>query len=148
MTSAAIAHTVVATTAAQGKATLATANAFLGAFGKADIEAMKRLMADDMVWHNEGDKSVPWIGHWAGKENVLKFLTAYGNGFKTTAWNPEDAITSGDTAAYFGTMNGQVTRTGKATGTFTYALRGKVRDGKVVLWNWFEDSFAVSKANE
>jgi hypothetical protein len=25
-------------------------------------------------------------------------------------------------------------------------LRAKAKDGKVVLWNWFEDTFAVSNA--
>jgi len=43
-------------------------------------------------------------------------------------------------------MNGITTRSNKEIGDFTFALRAKVRDGKVVLWNWFEDSYAVSKA--
>ena len=43
-------------------------------------------------------------------------------------------------------MSGITTKSGKETGPFTFALRAKVRDGQVVLWHWFEDSFAVSKA--
>ena len=74
--------------------------AFMGAMGAGEMEMMSALMADDMVWHNEGDKSLPWIGPWEGKE----------------------------------------------TGEFTFALRAKERNGKVVLWHWFEDSFAVSQA--
>ena len=35
---------------------------------------------------------------------------------------------------------------GAETDEFTFALRAKVRDGQVVLWNWFEDSYAVSQA--
>ena len=63
-----------------------------------------------------------------------------------TAWENEDAFASGDTVAVFGSMNGTTTKSGKEIGMFTFALRAKVKDGKVVLWNWFEDSFAVSNA--
>ena len=27
---------------------------------------------------------------------------------------------------------------------FSFAPRAKVRDGQIVLWHWFEDSFALS----
>jgi len=66
--------------------------------------------------------------------------------FKTTAWENTDAFAFGDTVAVFGKMNGITTKSGKEIGDFTFALRAKVRDGKVVLWNWFEDSYAVSNA--
>jgi len=50
------------------------------------------------------------------------------------------------TVAVFGEMNGITAKSGKETGPFTFALRAKLRDGQVVLWHWFEDSFAVSEA--
>ncbi len=49
--------------------------------------------------------------------------------------------------AVFGVMNGITTKSGKETGDFSFALRAKVRDGQIVLWHWFEDSFALSQAN-
>lgn len=120
---------------------------FMGAMGKGDMETMKSLMHEDMVWHNEGDKSMPWIGPWKGKNVILeKFLPAFGSNFKTIKWEPVDALSKGDTAAFFGNMIGELTKTGKQTSEFTYALRVKVKDGKVILWNWFEDSYAVSNA--
>ncbi|MFK7859091.1 MAG: nuclear transport factor 2 family protein [Granulosicoccus sp.] len=104
------------------------------------------LMADDMVWQNEGDNAMPWIGPWNGKDEILKFLPIFSNNFQTTAWDNTDAFALGDTVAVFGRMNGITTHSGKEIGEFSFALRAKVRDGKVVLWNWFEDSFAVSQA--
>ena len=130
----------------ESQATFDTVMAFMGAMGKGDMETMKTLMADDMVWHNEGDKSLPWIGPWEGKETILEFLGVFGENFKTTAWENADAFASGDTVAVFGKMNGITTKSEKEIGEFTFALRAKVRDGQVVLWNWFEDSFAVSRA--
>jgi ketosteroid isomerase-like protein len=120
--------------------------AFMGAMGSGDMEAIDALMADDMVWHNEGDASLPWIGPWQGKEEIFTFLGVFGKNFQTTKWENTDVMAFGDTVAVFGNMNGITTASGQQIGDFTFALRAKVSDGKVVLWNWFEDSYAVSQA--
>lgn len=131
---------------ATSQASFDTVMAFMSAMGSGDLGGMTALMADDMVWHNEGDPSLPWIGPWEGKEAILAFLPVFGENFETTEWENTDAFASGDTVAVFGKMNGVTTKSGEEIGEFTFALRAKVRDGKVRLWNWFEDSFAVSKA--
>lgn len=128
------------------QASFDTVMAYMGAMGKGDMAKMEELMADDMVWHNEGDNTIPWIGPWKGKKEIFDFLGVFGENFQVTKWENEDAFASGDTVAVFGTMAATLTKSGKETGDFTFALRAKVKDGKVVLWNWFEDSFAVSQA--
>ena len=128
------------------QASFDTVMSFMGAVGSGDMETVVKLMDDNMVWHNEGDSAMPWIGPWNGKEEILKFLPVFGENFKTTAWENTDAFASGDTVAVFGKMNGITTASGKEIGDFTFALRAKVANGKVVLWNWFEDSYAVSQA--
>ena len=130
----------------ESQASLDTVMALMGAMGRGDMAKMDGLMADDMVWLNEGDPSIPWIGPWNGKEAIFGFLGVFSENFKTTKWENTDILASGDTVAIFGDMNGVTTKSGQEIGDFTFALRAKVRNGKVVLWNWFEDSFAVSKA--
>jgi len=130
----------------ESQASLDTVMALMGAMGRGDMAKMDELMADDMVWLNEGDPSIPWIGPWNGKEAIFGFLGVFSENFKTTKWENTDILASGDTVAIFGDMNGVTTKSGQEIGDFTFALRAKVRNGKVVLWNWFEDSFAVSKA--
>lgn len=130
----------------QTKVSFETVMAFMGAMGSGDMDTMGELMADDMVWQNEGDQTLPWIGGAEGKENIFNLLGVFSENFQTTAWENTDAFASGDTVAVFGKMNGITTHSGKEIGEFTFALRAKVRDGKVVLWHWFEDSFAVSQA--
>jgi len=128
------------------QASFDTVMAFIGAMNEGP-EAMSPLMADDMVWHNEGDTSVPWIrGDIKGKEAIFEFLGVFGAGLQTTKWENTDAFAFGDTVAVFGVMNGITTASGKEIGEFSFALRAKVRDGQVVLWHWFEDSFALSQA--
>ncbi|MEL6647448.1 MAG: nuclear transport factor 2 family protein [Pseudomonadota bacterium] len=131
---------------AGSQASLDTVMAFMGAMGSGDMDQMSALMADDMVWHNEGDTTLPWIGETRGKENIFEFLGVFSSNLQTTLWDTEDAFAFGDTVAVFGRMNSVATKTGQETGEFTFALRAKVRDGQVVLWNWFEDSFAISQA--
>lgn len=128
------------------QASFDTVMAFMGAMGSGDMDKMGTLMADDMVWHNEGDTTLPWVGETVGKEAIFEFLGVFSANFQTTKWENTDAFASGDTVAVFGRMNGITTHSGKEIGEFTFALRAKVRDGQVVLWNWFEDSFAVSQA--
>lgn len=130
----------------ESQASLDTVMALMGAMGRGDMAKMDELMADDMVWLNEGDPSIPWIGPWNGKEAIFGFLGIFSENFKTTKWENTDILASGDTVAIFGDMNGVTTKSGQEIGDFTFALRAKVRNGKVVLWNWFEDSFAVSQA--
>lgn len=130
----------------KAQASFDTVMAFMGAMGGGDMVKMTSLMADDMVWHNEGDSTLPWIGETKGKEAIFEFLGVFGSNLQTTKWENTDAFASGDTVAVFGIMNGVTTASGQKIGEFTFALRAKVRDGQVVLWHWFEDSFAVSQA--
>ncbi|MEM8585838.1 MAG: hypothetical protein AAGF87_16290 [Bacteroidota bacterium] len=38
-----------------------------------------------------------------------------------------------------------MTHSGEETDEFSSALRVKVANGKITLWNWFEDSLEVSR---
>lgn len=148
--SASVAGAVVMTAGAaqadESQATFDTVMAFMGAMGSGDMEVMSTLMADDMVCQNDGDASLPWIGRWEGKETIFGFLGTFSQNVETTHWENEDAFASGDTVAVFGRMKTRLMVSGVETEPFYFALRAKVRDGQVVLWNWFEDSYAVSRA--
>ena len=134
------------TEADESQASLDTVMAFMGAMGGGDMDSMAALMADDMVWQNEGDPDLPWIGTWEGKETIFGFLGVFSQNVQATQWENQDAFASGDTVAVFGRMRLLLTGSGVETDVFNFALRAKVRDGQVVLWNWFEDSYAVSQA--
>ncbi|MEM1362113.1 MAG: nuclear transport factor 2 family protein [Pseudomonadota bacterium] len=149
---AAMTASVIATSApaqnmnAESQASFDTVMAFMGAMGSGDMEAMSALMADDMVWQNEGDPSLPWIGTWDGKDTIFGFLGTFSENTEITLWENLEAFASGETVAVFGRMKMITTGSGEETVPFTFALRAKARDGQVVLWNWLEDSYAVSRA--
>ena len=142
-----LAHSAIAQEMdATSQASFDTVMAFMGAMGRGDSDAMGALMADDMVWHNEGDSTLPWIGETRGKAAIFDFLAVFSANLQTTKWENTDAFASGDTVAVFGVMNGITPHSGQEIGDFSFALRAKVQDGQVVLWHWVEDSFAVSQA--
>ena len=60
--------------------------AFMGAMGGGDMASMGALMADDMVWQNEGDPDLPWIGTWEGKETIFGFLGTFSQNVQVTHW--------------------------------------------------------------
>lgn len=127
--------------------TLEIATQFLTAAGQGDLDTLRQLMREDFIWHNEGDSSVPWIGNWVGKNAVLdEFLPKFGQGLKTTQWTTDYQFANGDQAVFMGTMNADALSTGNSTGLMSWAVRVHVVDGKVKSWNWFEDSYAVSRA--
>ncbi|UYO74897.1 nuclear transport factor 2 family protein [Halomonas qinghailakensis] len=128
------------------KASFDTVMAFMGAMGGGDMDTLDELMAGDMVWQNEGDPDLPWIGTWEGKEAIFGFLGMFSENVQVTHWENQDAFASGDTVAVFGRMKLRLSNSGVETDEFTFALRAKVRNGQVVFWNWFEDSYAVSQA--
>ncbi len=131
----------------QSTKTLDVAQAFLMAAGLGDMAALKKLMADDFVWHNEGDATIPWIGDWQGKEAVLgEFMPKFGAGLNVTSWTTDYTFVNGDQAVFVGTMSAIANNSGVDTGKFSWVVRVHVDGEKVKSWNWFEDSFAVSKA--
>lgn len=131
----------------QSQATLQTAQSFLEAAGSGDMATLSDLMADDFVWHNEGDTTLPWIGNWMGKDKVLtEFLPAFGSGLQVTSWSTDYSFANGEQAVFIGTMSAIANNSGTDTGKFSWAVRVHVVDGKVKSWNWFEDSYAVSRA--
>lgn len=97
----------------ESQASFDTVMALMGAMGNGDMDTMSSLMADDMVWHNEGDTSLPWIGETKGKENIFKFLGVFSSNLQTTLWENTDAFASGDTVAVFGNMKGITTKSGQ-----------------------------------
>ena len=145
-TGLALATSAKAQTTDETQASFDTVMAFMGAMGSGDMDSMGALMADDMVWQNEGDPDLPWIGTWEGKEAIFGFLGDFSQNVQVTHWENQDAFASGDTVAVFGRMKLLLTGSSAETEEFTFALRAKVRDGQVVLWNWFEDTYAVSQA--
>ncbi len=45
----------------------------LTAFGKGDMEALKKTLSDDTIWVYHGTEGIPYNGTYRGKEGAVKF---------------------------------------------------------------------------
>lgn len=72
---------------AASQATFNTAMAFMGAMGSGDMEKIPELMADDIVWQNEGDSAMPWIGPGMARKKSF-------NSSAFSAKNPNNSLGS------------------------------------------------------
>ena len=73
-------------------------------------------------------------------------MPKFSAGLKTTSWTTDYSFANGDQAVFIGSMSAIANNSGVDTGKFSWAVRVHVEEGKVKSWNWFEDSYAVSKA--
>jgi len=46
----------------------------LNAFGKGDMEALKKTLSDDTTWVYHGTDGIPYNGTYQGKEGAVKFI--------------------------------------------------------------------------
>lgn len=46
----------------------------LTAFGKGDMEALKKTLSDDTIWVYHGTEGIPYNGTYQGKEGAVKFI--------------------------------------------------------------------------
>lgn len=47
----------------------------LTAFGKGDLETLKRTLSEDTVWVYYGVEGIPYNGIYEGKDGVIRFIT-------------------------------------------------------------------------
>ena len=131
-----------------GAESMAVVQDFMGAMGAGDFEKLQSLMHEDMVWKNEGDANVPWIGTHEGKAAILSdYMGPSGKHMKILSMSPSAMFARGDQAAVFGRFEAQMVESGKKASSSFAILIGVDRQAKqIVSWQFFEDSFAVSEA--
>jgi ketosteroid isomerase-like protein len=125
---------------------------FLNNTGADKVEAAaKRLVAPDATYislnfdNPELKQIIPWVGTQKGPEaysNAIMRVQQFGTleDFKVL-----DIFGEGENVAVFG----QFTYRAKATGivvTSPLAIRAKVRDGKIVFFQFMEDSYGTASA--
>lgn len=131
-----------------GKESMNIVGNFMGAMSKGNMKTLTGLMADDMIWQNEGDSRLPWIGKHIGKEKILKnFMPKMGANLKVTAMKPYAMFAKGDQVAVFGTWRGKMVKSGKSVeSSFAILIEVDRSNKKIKRWWFFEDSYAVSRA--
>jgi ketosteroid isomerase-like protein len=120
--------------------------AIYAAFGKGDIPAVLAHVAEQTRWDFDvGPSPVPWHVPVTKKDEVPRFLAAFGENVQLGAFEPKDFIHSADHVVAHIHIAYTVRRTGK-TVDMDQLHWWTLRDGKVTRLRHFEDTAAVLAA--
>lgn len=121
-------------------------DAFFNAFGSGDIPGLAALFADDADFFVAGSPTVPWVGRHAGKAGFEAFFASFGELLSA----PEEfviatRVTEGTDAVVIGRCAFGVLATGKKFDN-RFAMHFSVKDGKIVKYHMYEDSYAIHES--
>jgi uncharacterized protein len=116
------------------------------AFGKGDVAGVLARVAEQTRWDFEvGPSKVPWHAPVTKKDEVPRFLAAFGENVELAAFEPREFIHSGDHVVAHIHISYTVRRTGKAV-DMAQLHWWTIREGKVTRLRHFEDTGAVLAA--
>lgn len=109
-------------------------------------EDISALFSEDIDWNVAGDvATVSWIGRKTGRKGVCDFYQAIRDLIQSERFEVNEVVVQGNRAIALGALESRVKRTGKLI-VSEFAFDLTIRDGLIVRFRMFEDSFAVAQA--
>lgn len=119
---------------------------WLDALMAGDLATMNALYTDDCVIRLPGDPaSTPWAGEWTGMEEIGKCFEIIGRTLEIRSHKFLYIIAEGENVVVIGDEVSASKTTGRLIEQ-TYAWLFQVRNGKICLYQLFEDTAAISAA--
>ena len=115
------------------------------AFGRGDIQFVLDRIASDCRWVEPGE-GIPYSGVYTGPEGVADFFRKLSESEQIVRFEPREFFVNGDDVVALGFEECLVPATGKKAST-SWAMRFRVRDGKVVAFEGFYDTAAYLRAH-
>jgi ketosteroid isomerase-like protein len=83
------------------------------AFGKGDIEGMKKTVSSDTVWTYAGPKALPYAGTYKGPEGVAAFVKNIFTSVDVLDFKVNEFINNGNTVVVTGSEKQKIKKTGR-----------------------------------
>lgn len=115
------------------------------AFGRGDIEAVLKLVADDCDWRGPQTKDIPYSGVYRGNKGAAKFFDGIMSNVKVTAFEPKTFVAQGDDVMTTGSWSGVALPTGKPFNSI-WAMHFKVVRGKIAYAQTYEETALTAAA--
>lgn len=116
------------------------------AMAAGDIPTLMGLVTDDAVLVSPGPADlVPWAGEYHGTDELLKYLTVFGQGVETSGMEVHDLIAQGDKVVVLGRHAGLVRATGRSY-ELQWAQVCTLREGKIAAITGYHDTYLVAEA--
>ena len=110
-----------------------------------DTQAIASLFSEDVDWLVPGDERIPWIGRKVGRAGVADFIGELRKFTTPVSVSVRTIVAEGENAVALLELETRITSTGNMIKTEA-AFDFTVRDGLIVRFRLFENSYAVSKA--
>ncbi|QNQ21282.1 alpha/beta fold hydrolase [Kosakonia sp. SMBL-WEM22] len=130
---------------AKQPAARAVVEAYLAAFAAGRVEEIISLLADDVVWHIDGEPTVSTVGLLQGPEQVRRWLMAFPQNFRPREFVINDIIAQHDSVLVLGRFRHTVVSTQHTVGS-DMIIHFTVTDGKIRRYQIFEDSALLARA--
>ena len=114
-------------------------------FKSGDVEEFLNMFSDDVSWETPVIENTPFNGKITGKENLVKWLTAYNEAEEMTVFEQNEFIAQGDRVVMLGHCETRTKTTKKEFATNLVHIF-TVKDGKITGFLELFDTAAVEKA--
>lgn len=114
-------------------------------------DAAGRLVAEDATYvslnfdNPELKRILPWTGTSPGRQSFIDTVTRVANYWTIEDFNVTDLFGDGDNVAVFGSFTYRSVSVGKLLRS-PFSILAKVRDGKIVYFQFMEDTFATARS--
>ncbi|MES2456120.1 MAG: nuclear transport factor 2 family protein [Bacteroidota bacterium] len=126
--------------------TLNTAQAFLGAMGSRNLDAITALFAEQVDWFIPGDEILaPWLGKREDREGVRDFFSLLWPATEPLSAQVDHLFVDGDKAVVIGEFSTRMLATGKVVDSL-FHIHLTVENGLITRYRLLEDSLAVYRA--
>jgi uncharacterized protein len=126
--------------------TLNTVQAFLGAMGTRDLDAIVELFSEEVDWFIPGDETLaPWLGKREDKEGVRDFFSLLWPATEPLSAQVDHLFVDGDKAVVIGEFSTRMLATGKVVDSL-FHIHLTVENGFITRYRLLEDSLAVYRA--
>ncbi len=115
------------------------------AFGKGDVPAILRVVADDVQWINAGPTEVPYAGKRNSRDQVAQFFQAINDNVIVKQFEPREFIAQKDRVIVLGSWRGESKSTGRSFES-EWVMAWTLINGKVTSFRSYEDTAALLEA--
>ena len=126
--------------------TLNTVQAFLGAMGTRNLDAIVELFSEEVDWFIPGDETVAsWLGKRKDKEGVRDFFSLLWPATEPLSAQVDHLFVDGNKAVVIGEFSTRMLATGKVVDSL-FHIHLTVEGGLITRYRLLEDSLAVYRA--
>lgn len=126
--------------------TLNTVQAFLGAMGTRNLDAIVELFSERVDWFIPGDEALaPWLGKREDKESIRDFFSLLWPATEPISAEVDHLFVDGNKAVVVGAFSTRMLATGKVVDSL-FHISFTVESGLITRYRLLEDSLAVYRA--